>query len=255
MGIAALIALRETFEACMILCILLACIQRMERNNLRPALWAGVITGVIMSIILGYGMQFISDVFIITHKDAYEGFVLMTAALLMLWMIVWMASSTREWKKHLERTSASTKTLHRYIGIFLLSFTAIFREGAEIVLFLQASAVMNGNSADILFGIVLGVIGAIGLSFILLQSTRRLPLQVFFIATGVLILLLGTHLVAEGAESFGIFFGFPLEKMAWLSGGAGLLYALTGGTLWWRKHSTYSAAATSTRFSASPPRV
>lgn len=253
MGIAALIALRETFEACMILCILLAFLQRTERSALRPTLWAGVLTGVLASIIFAFIVQSISKIFLVTHKDAYEGFVLISASMLMLWMIVWMASSTHAWKKHLEHTSISTKTLHRHLGIFLLSFTAIVREGVEIVLFLQASMVMHTSSAQIFTGIFLGVIGAIVLSLFLLQTTKRIPLRFFFLSTSLLILLLGTHLAAEGAESFGIFFGFPLEKMMWLSAGAGFMYALTGGMLWrLQRKNSYSKEATSIRLTSSP---
>lgn len=242
----------------MILFILLAFLQRIDRNELRSAVWMGVGAGAALSLVFGYILQHVSTLMMLAHEDIYEGLVMISAALLMLWMIIWMARSTREWKARMERASQAPDARDRSIGIFMLSFVAIFREGVEIVLFLQANMVIGTSSVHTATGVVLGMVGAVLLSLILLRTTRRVPLRIFFLATGIVILLLGTHIVAEGAESFGIFFGFPLEKMVWLSAGSGLLYALVGSTLWWWEHRkmSYSAMATSTGLSGvSPTRV
>jgi high-affinity iron transporter len=82
-------------------------------------------------------------------------------------------------------------------GLVLLGFTSVYREGFEVVVFLQNLRQLYGSSV-VLEGVTLGLLftGAVGvLTFVLHQ---RLPYKRLLIITGVL--LLGVLLVATGEE-------------------------------------------------------
>ena len=82
-------------------------------------------------------------------------------------------------------------------GLVLLGFTSVYREGFEVVVFLQNLRQLYGSSV-VLEGVTLGLLftSAVGvLTFVLHQ---RLPYKRLLIITGVM--LLGVLLVATGEE-------------------------------------------------------
>jgi len=83
-------------------------------------------------------------------------------------------------------------------GMALLGFTSFYREGFEVVLFLQGYRLKLGGSI-VLYGVVLGVLGAALIALLTFLVHRRLPYRKMLVATGVL--LGGVLLVMVGEEA------------------------------------------------------
>ena len=72
------------------------------------------------------------------------------------------------------------------LGLVLLGFTSVYREGFETVLFLQAMT-LEAGALTVLQGVALGLAGVVGVFVLVIKLERKLPHKKLLIATGVLI--------------------------------------------------------------------
>jgi high-affinity iron transporter len=77
-------------------------------------------------------------------------------------------------------------TISQTLGLVLLGFTSVYREGFETVLFLQ-SLVLDAGVATVLQGVALGLLGTIIVGVITFGLQVRLPYKKMLIVTGVMI--------------------------------------------------------------------
>ena len=87
------------------------------------------------------------------------------------------------------------------LGIFLMSFLAVVREGTETVLFLQAS-LLQSQEVFQQIGAIAGILLALGISFLMVKGFHVLPLRWIFRVTSVLLILFAAGLLANGLHEF-----------------------------------------------------
>jgi high-affinity iron transporter len=71
-------------------------------------------------------------------------------------------------------------------GLMMLGFTSVYREGFEVVLFLQA-LVLEGGLAVVLSGVAVGLAATVLVGLITFGLQARLPYKKMLIATGIMI--------------------------------------------------------------------
>jgi high-affinity iron transporter len=79
-----------------------------------------------------------------------------------------------------------TVSISQTVGLIVLGFTSIYREGFETVLFLQ-SLVLDAGTAVVLRGVGLGLLGTAGVGIIIFALQVRLPYKKMLVVTGVMI--------------------------------------------------------------------
>ena len=72
------------------------------------------------------------------------------------------------------------------MGLTLLGFTSIYREGFETVLFLQSLVLQSGN-APVLSGTALGLAAVIGVGVLVFSLQAKLPMKKLLVWTGMMI--------------------------------------------------------------------
>ena len=82
------------------------------------------------------------------------------------------------------------------LGLYLLGFTSVFREGFETVLFLQALQLSSGTGI-VLAGVSLGLLATAAVGALTFTLERKLPYKKMLIVTGVLIALVLVVLVGN----------------------------------------------------------
>jgi high-affinity iron transporter len=85
------------------------------------------------------------------------------------------------------------------LGIFVLIFIAIIREGVETVIFLNA---INYASGINFIGGTLGILAAIIVGYLFFVSTRKINLKKLFNISSILLILFAAGLVAHGFHEF-----------------------------------------------------
>jgi high-affinity iron transporter len=109
-------------------------------------------------------------------------------------MILWMMRQRHIAAELSDRVATEVAQAH-HLGLFLLVFVSVLREGIETVIFLGAASLAAGSS---LFGALAGVLSAGLLGYLIFAGSKRLELKNFFTVTSILLILFGAGLVAQG---------------------------------------------------------
>lgn len=196
-----LLSLREGLEAALIIGIVLGALRKMNRADLKPAVWIGVGSASIISLIVALILSWLGASLDGVAEKIFEGVTMFLAAAVLTWVIFWMQRQSRSLKVELEAGVRRAAGAAGKIALFWLAFFAVVREGVELALFLSAST-MIFSARDNLLGAVVGLAVAIGLGWALYTSTIRMSLRAFFLVTSVMLILFAGGLVAHGVHEF-----------------------------------------------------
>src|SRR5439155_15471889 len=191
----------EGLEAALIVCIVLAYLRQVGATRRRGEVWLGVAAAVAASALAALALRAIGAEFEGTGEQIFEGVTMVVAAGVLTWMIFWMARQARLLKGELQRSVDQALAGTARLGLFLLAFVAVLREGIETALLLNAAA-YGSTPLQTLVGAVLGLAIAVTLAMLLYAGSLRLDLRLFFSATGVLLLLFAAGLLARGVAEF-----------------------------------------------------
>jgi high-affinity iron transporter len=200
-----LLALREGVEAALVIGIVFSALRKLQRDELSTTVWYGVISAVIVSVLVAVGLNMAGAELKGMIEVVFEGAMLLFAAGLLTWMILWMHSQARFLKSKIETdvrqalTRPDTQVGKR--AVFGVAFLAVAREGIELAIFLVAAGLAS-NPVQEITGALFGLAAAAGLGWLLFSSTRRLPLGTFFRLTNILLILFAAGLVAHGVREF-----------------------------------------------------
>lgn len=199
-----LITFREVIEASLIVATILGILVRLKLQNNIRTVWIATICAAIASIILLLGGSFlgikIQEVY--EEKEAlFEGVLMVTSAGFITWAVFFLHKYFAQYKTHLLQKIKTTVANQEKKGLFILVFTAVFREGFEIVLFLS-TVYLSDNPQRILSGFALGVLGGLLVAFGLFRATLRLPVYYAFRVTSVLLILFAAGLLGRGVHEF-----------------------------------------------------
>jgi high-affinity iron transporter len=193
---ALLIALREGFEAALIVSIVLAVVHRNSSEQAR-AVWIGTGAAIALSVVVG----------LILHAtlDGLEGLarlrtfalICVAAAGLLTWMIFWMRSHGRSLKLDLEGKTGAALAAGSGFGLAIVAFTAVAREGLETALFL-ISTTTNAGGGEVLLGTAIGLAIACVLGYLVYKGSKHFDTRTFFNVTGGLLILFAAGLLARG---------------------------------------------------------
>ena len=203
-----LLSLREGLEAALIIGIVLGAVSKIRRKDLTPAVWLGVLSAFMISILTAllltrFGMS-LED----PAEAIFEGITMLIAAGILTWMIFWMGKQARFLKSELEESvnKAAASTGKR--AVFWLAFVAVVREGVELAFFVTAAFFAGNQNAvasniiQTLAGTILGLGTAALIGYTIFATSLRLDLRRFFQVTGILLILFAAGLVAHGIHEF-----------------------------------------------------
>ena len=115
-------------------------------------------------------------------------------------MIVWMNRVARHLKKEIEqKVEAYAVRAGKAAGwgIFLFVFLMVVREGAELALILRAVE-LSTEGLQTWIGTLAGIAAAVAVGVFFFKGTLRIPLQRFFAATSVILMLVVFQLALTG---------------------------------------------------------
>lgn len=196
------ILLREGLEALLVIASLAAFLQRAGEGHRRIALLWGSLAALFASLMAAWIFQ---HYFGGTHDDLTEAVVMSVAAALLLYVSgwLWLRRDPEGWKRHLQRQADRALQADGPWLLAFLAFLAVFREGAETILFLHAVVADAEGGAS---GMPLGLaVAALLLALIYLAMTKlalRLPLRPVFAVTSGILFLLGLRFIGGALQEF-----------------------------------------------------
>lgn len=195
---------REGLEAILVLVAVTAGMARSKQKNYLRAVPAGACAAMVASLATWFVVVKLISYVNAPQLDIQAATGLLAIVVLLVVMnwffhkvywTGWITNHSNRRKKLMEAPDEATS--RTFLGLALLGFTAIYREGFEIVLFLQNLRLSAGNGV-ILKGTLIGL----GLTFIVSAITfiahKKLPYKRMLVVTGV---LLGVVLLVMVGES------------------------------------------------------
>jgi high-affinity iron transporter len=112
----------------------------------------------------------------------------------------WITLHTSRKKELLTQAATSLTSRSRILwGLSLLGFTSFYREGFEVVLFLQSYRLQLGG-APVLYGVLLGTLLTVIAGALTFVARRKLPYRQMLVFTGILLGVVLLVMVGEQAQ-------------------------------------------------------
>ncbi|MFJ5493253.1 FTR1 family protein [Pectobacterium carotovorum] len=197
-----LIIVREGLEALLIVAAIVAYLVKnnqqdklsLIRQSVYVALLCSVITAVIFQLVFTNSGA---------SRELLEGITMLIAVVMLFFMSYWLLSKVeaRHWKAYLEGKLSHSLSSGSMIGLWLTSFLAVYREGAETVLFYYALVGDASNMAghlSILAGFAIGCVILLIAYFVMRYTIVKLPLKPFFMFTGCFMYLMAFVFAGKG---------------------------------------------------------
>ena len=192
-----ILTFREALEAALIVGIILSYLVRTKQTEYSNVVYMGVLSGVVASIIGALLFVRLAGGFTGRAEQIFEGVTMLIGALLLTTMILWMMKQ-RHIALELELRVKTELTENHRLGLFLLMFVAVLREGIETVIFLGAASFVSSSNS--LIGASAGIVAAILLGYAIFVGSMKINLKRFFNITGFLLILFAAGLVAFGVH-------------------------------------------------------
>jgi len=196
-----LLALREGLEAALIIGIVLSVLRKTDLKTLNPAVWIGVFSAIVVSVLAALGLNWIGAEFKGRGEQLFEGITMFLAAGILTWMVFWMRKQSIEIKQNIESTVHQAAEGQGQRTLFMLAFLAVLREGIELALFLLAIRLATKPIQEFL-GAGFGLLSAAFIGWVVFTTTRKLSLTRFFQSTNILLALFAAGLVGLGIHEF-----------------------------------------------------
>jgi high-affinity iron transporter len=206
----AILVFREGLECVLVIAAITASLVGASEGFRKP-IGLGVFTAFIATLITWFVAVGIMDSLLenvsALHLQAATGLLAIVVLLVVmnwffhkLYWTGWISMHNRR-KKALLAEAADPAVSRRKVfwGLVFLGFTSMYREGFEVVLFLQSYRLKLGGD-PVLKGVVLGSFIAAIVAVIAFVANHRLPYRKMLIATGVLLGVVLLVMVGEQAQ-------------------------------------------------------
>ncbi|MFU0513419.1 FTR1 family iron permease [Gardnerella greenwoodii] len=223
-GQAFVILLREGLEALLVVAAIIAYLIKSGHKNMVKYIYLGLAAGIVASLIVAalFGLLFNGSG---PQQEITEGVVALFAMLMLLYTSNWMISrsSVQAWNKYISDQTTAAVSKGSLISLALLSFLAVFREGAETVIFYQAIFAVSSGADSLIWGGFVAAAAVLVVIFLLIRfASVRIPIRPFFTGTSALMSVLvvifaggGVHALIEGDALAGMYIqGLPTND--WL---------------------------------------
>ncbi|CAN5856977.1 FTR1 family protein [soil metagenome] len=186
---AGVIVFREGLEAVLILASLLSSFKRAEEQKYRRPLWMGGLLALFatgLTWVAAHGLL----MSLARYGERLEAIVSLIAIGVLLLITNWFFHKVY-WTGWIANFHAQKKRLISgeaglLLGLVMLGFTSVYREGFETVLFLQA-LVLEGGTGVVLTGVAIALAGVALIGVITFKLQSNLPYKKMLIYTGVMI--------------------------------------------------------------------
>lgn len=196
-----LILLREGLEAILVLAAILAFLRNTgQQSAVRSvnigwglALVAGFATWALAAYVIDVGGA---------QRELLEGCTALFAAVMVLWLGVWMHDRRHAaaWQDYIKSSLLSGGGR---FGFAMLAFFSVYRELFEVILFYETLWLQAGPAGHqaVLAGGATALVLLVGLAWVILRGSAKLPLSLFFSINAALLCALSVVFAGHGVKA------------------------------------------------------
>ncbi len=199
---ALVIILREGLEALLVLAAIIALLIKADRREVLPYVHMGWVSALILGGVTWWVSRYVVSISG-ASREVTEGVTALLATAILLYVGFWLHSKThaKSWQRFLQEKihgALQGRTLWALTGI---AFLAVYREVFETVLFLEALNQQTGAGEGermLWWGLLTGVAFLLGLAWVILRTSLRLPLRLFFNVNAIILFILAIIFTGHG---------------------------------------------------------
>ena len=209
----------DGLEALLVVAAVVAYLVKSGNQRFTKWIYLGVLAG-----LAGSGLIAVLFTFLFGGsgpvQEISEGVCALIAMLMLLWTSNWMLnkSSVEAWNRYIRTKTESAVAdaqnkvaagegvgLGMVVSLAMLSFLAVFREGAETVIFYESIYSMNRDAQGMWIGGIAAGVVLLVIFLVLRFTSVKIPIGPFFLVTSILMAVLvvifaggGIHALIEG---------------------------------------------------------
>jgi len=197
-----LIIVREGAEAMLIVAAIVAYLVKTGNGDKQGVIVNSVVVALAASVATAILLRWLLQASA-ASQEVMEGVTMLAAALILFSMSYWLISKAeaQKWMAYIKGQVDHSLSSGSLRVLWFTSFLAVYREGAETVLFYQALALEAGSAAGgmaLVGGFVAGCLLLAVLFVVMRYGAVKLPIRPFFMTTGGLLYLLAFVFAGKG---------------------------------------------------------
>lgn len=195
------IILREGLEAMLIIVAIVAYLIQSGNKERVNIVYSALGIGVFLSFVTAFAVYYLFREYAGQFRELLEGVTMLVAVALLLYVGFWLLSKAYKWNEFIHQNAKDAIAKGSYYALWWSVFLAVYREGAETVLFYQALLFDSKTSLDfsaVFGGLALGSVILIVLYFLIKKGAVKIPIKLFFQATSVIIFLMCFSFTGKG---------------------------------------------------------
>ncbi|OCG79579.1 FTR1 family iron permease [Gilliamella sp. Occ4-3] len=197
-----IIIFREGLEAILVIAAISAYLVRSGHLAMVKVVYMSSLVAIFASILAAIALHTVFDISG-ANQEIVEGIAMLLATVVLFFISNWMFSKAEAeaWKSYVEEKVQTAVSSGSRFALGFAAFLAVFREGAETILFYQAMLVEAKEHMDMVwYGLVIGTI-ILAIIFVVIRfGTMKLPIRPFFIGTSILMYIMAIAFAGGGVK-------------------------------------------------------
>ena len=196
----------EGFEALIIVAAVVAYLVKTGNQNRMGIVYSSLSVAVVLSFVMAWVMNLLFEN-AGQYREVMEGAVMLVAVSLLFYVGFWLLSNAgaKKWNEYIKTHVSESISAGSAKALWWTVFLAVFREGAETVLFYQALFFEAKNAEGygaIGAGFAAGLIILLIVFFVFKKFSIKIPIKPFFLVTSAIIFYMSIVFVGKGLMEF-----------------------------------------------------
>lgn len=197
-----LIITREGFEAIIIVGAIIAYLLKSGNKEKTKAVYLGSVVALALSVVMAYILNSLAGANG-QSQEIIEGMTMLLAVVVLFYVSNWMVSKSEAevWSKYIESKVEQSISKGSMFSLAFAAFLAVFREGAETILFYQALLAGTKEYTDMVWlGLGVGCILLVIIYILIRVISIKLPLKPFFLGTSILLAVMAVSFMGSAVK-------------------------------------------------------
>lgn len=217
------IILREGFEAILVVGAIIAYLIKTtekseeERKRQVTPVYVGAILGIVFSFVSAWLLNQLK-LANSASQEVIEGVTALIAVVVLFYVSNWMISKSEAevWDAYIKSKVGEATEKGSSFALAFTAFLAVYREGAEVILFYQP--LLSGDNMNMVWlGFGLGCVVLVFVYIAIRYMSVKLPLKPFFMATSILMAIMSIAFLGSGIKELIEGDVISMTSPAWVS--------------------------------------
>lgn len=193
---------REGFEAILIVGVIVAYLRKTKNQDKLKYVYWGVGLALVSSVIMAFLLNSLSAI-TGANQEIIEGLTMLLAVVVMFHVSNWMIgkADADAWSGYIKEKVDTSIAKGSIFSLAFTAFLAVFREGAETILFYQALLSGTKEYPNLIWiGFGVGCLLLVVIYLAIRFLSIRIPMKPFFVGTSLLLFIMTVTFLGNGIK-------------------------------------------------------